>query len=126
MKSFKAPRKALTGLDAETVSSLITASTDVALVLDAKGVVRDAAFGSEVLAAQPLDLQRQCVLAGGDDYELLLAVPPACENALRDASATAGIPVTRIGTFHSGAPEVTVLDGDGRPLDIAKGGWSHF
>ena len=52
MKSFKAPRKALAGLDAETVSSLITASTDVALVLDAKGVVRDAAFGSETLAGE--------------------------------------------------------------------------
>ena len=52
MKSFKAPRKALTDLDAETVSRLITASSDVALVLDAKGVVRDAAFGNEQLAAE--------------------------------------------------------------------------
>ena len=52
MKSFKAPRKALTGLDAETVSSLITASTDVALVIDAKGIVRDAAFGSDELAGE--------------------------------------------------------------------------
>ena len=65
-------------------------------------------------------------LTGGDDYELLLAVPPAQETALRQAAATAGIPVTRIGTFHSGAPEVMVRGPGGKPLALDKGGWSHF
>ena len=51
MKNFKAPRKALDGLDAATVAALVTASSDIALVLDRRGVVRDIAFGSEELAA---------------------------------------------------------------------------
>ncbi|MFM8516951.1 MAG: PAS domain-containing protein, partial [Nevskiaceae bacterium] len=44
MKNFKAPRKALTGLDAETVAGLIVASTDVALIVDRRGVIRDLAI----------------------------------------------------------------------------------
>lgn len=47
MKNFKAPRKALTGLDAETVAALITASADIALVLDSAGKILDVACGSE-------------------------------------------------------------------------------
>lgn len=44
MKNFKAPRKALTGLDAETVAGLVVASADIALVLDRRGVIRDLAI----------------------------------------------------------------------------------
>ena len=51
MKNFKAPRKALDGLDASSVAALVTAAADIALVLDRRGVVRDIAFGSDDLAA---------------------------------------------------------------------------
>ena len=44
MKNFKAPRKALTGLDAETVAGLIVASADIAIVLDRRGIIRDVAI----------------------------------------------------------------------------------
>ena len=44
MKTFKAPRKALTGLDAETVAGLVVASTDIALIVDRRGVIRDIAI----------------------------------------------------------------------------------
>ncbi len=66
------------------------------------------------------------ILTGGDDYELLLAVPPDREAALRDAARAAGIPVTRIGGFRAGPPGVMVRGPDGKPLSLAKGGWSHF
>jgi thiamine-monophosphate kinase len=65
-------------------------------------------------------------LTGGDDYELLLAVPPHRSGALRAAAATAGIAVTRVGHFHSGSPEVMVRQASGEPLALTKGGWSHF
>ena len=65
-------------------------------------------------------------LTGGDDYELLLAVPPDRSEALRAAAAAAGIAVTRIGHFHSGPAEVMVRDASGEPLALTKGGWSHF
>ena len=49
--NFKAPRKALDGLAAETVAGLVTAAADIVLVLDRRGIIRDIAFGSEELAA---------------------------------------------------------------------------
>ncbi len=66
------------------------------------------------------------ILTGGDDYELLLAVPPGREAALRVAAQASGIPVTRIGGFRAGSPGVMVRGPDGKPLSLAKGGWSHF
>ena len=65
-------------------------------------------------------------LSGGDDYELLLAVPPAHEAALRDAARGAGVAVTRIGSFRTGPPRVAVRDPDGQPMAFARSGWSHF
>ncbi len=65
-------------------------------------------------------------LTGGDDYELLLAVPPAREAALRHAAEPAGIPVTRIGRFREGPPRVFVQDASGAELTFPVGGWTHF
>ena len=65
-------------------------------------------------------------LSGGDDYELLLAVPPTHDPALRDAARGAGVAVTRIGSFHAGPSRVAVRGPDGRPMTFARSGWSHF
>jgi thiamine-monophosphate kinase len=65
-------------------------------------------------------------LTGGDDYELLLAVPPAKESTLRQVAQAAGVAVTRIGVFRSGPPEVMVLGSSGTPMSLDRGGWSHF
>lgn len=64
-------------------------------------------------------------LTGGDDYEVLMAVPPAHVPALRDAARAIGVGVSRIGTFHSGPPRVMVRGADGNALTLKKGGWSH-
>jgi thiamine-monophosphate kinase len=73
-----------------------------------------AAFGPEYLEAR---------LTDGDDYELLLAVPPAQEQALLAACGT--LRVTKIGTFHLGAG-VQVLHDTGVPLTFTRPGWRHF
>ena len=65
-------------------------------------------------------------LTGGDDYELLMAVPPTREAALLEAARAARMQVTRIGHFLAGDAAVTVLDRDGVAMDLATGGWSHF
>jgi len=76
------------------------------------------------LAAEPGLLP--LLLSGGDDYELLFAVPPEAAGAVRAAAAAAGVPVARIGRFLPGPPEVRVLGADGRPLALPQAGWSHF
>jgi transcriptional regulator PpsR len=46
---FETPELFLAGLDADTAASLISASADVALILDEEGVIQDMAFGSDEL-----------------------------------------------------------------------------
>jgi thiamine-monophosphate kinase len=65
------------------------------------------------------------VLTGGDDYELLFAADPAEAASIRGAADAAGVAVTRIGRFVPGEG-VTVMDPTGTPLDLPRGGWSHF
>ena len=64
--------------------------------------------------------------AGGDDYELLLAVPPSQEPALRAAARSCEIIVNKIGWFDAGEPSVVLIDAEGRRLAAGGGGWSHL
>jgi transcriptional regulator PpsR len=50
VKRFKAPKRTLGALDAEAAAIVVAAATDIALVVDGKGVIRDLAFGSDELA----------------------------------------------------------------------------
>ncbi len=52
MKSLAAPAKHLSDLDFGAVGHLIAAAADIALILDADGVVRDIALGSNALDAE--------------------------------------------------------------------------
>jgi thiamine-monophosphate kinase len=64
-------------------------------------------------------------ITGGDDYELLLAVPPDRVAAVLDAARQAGTAIAEIGAFvqESG---LTFLDRDNRPLAFEKAGFTHF
>ncbi len=70
-------------------------------------------------AARACDRLATC-LAGGDDYELLLAVPPGHEAVLHRCE----VPLTRIGTLRPGSG-VTVLNAAGSPMTLPAG-WDHF
>ena len=85
----------------------------------------DALPRSAALASLPPQLQQQCLLHGGDDYELLFSAAPAQHDAVRGAAREAGVPVTRIGRIEPGAALV-VVDGAGQPLPLAAGGFDHF
>ncbi len=66
-----------------------------------------------------------CVLAGGDDYELCFTAAPDKRDAVQSAAETAGVAVTRIGQILA-APGLTVIDADGQPLPIEHTGYDHF
>jgi thiamine-monophosphate kinase len=70
-------------------------------------------------------VQQRYVLSGGDDYELLFAAPPAAVHAVQAAGAEAGVSVTRIGYLREGTG-LTVVDADGRAVDIATRAFDHF
>lgn len=119
------------------LSGIASASMDVSdgLVQDLGHICRASTLAAEIDAARvPLsDAARYAgpewlptCLTGGDDYELLLAVPPARDTALLAACTAAGVAVTRVGRFYPGPPGVLVLGLDGAPLALGAGGWSHF
>jgi thiamine-monophosphate kinase len=68
---------------------------------------------------------RDCVLAGGDDYELCFTAPAGRRDAVAAAAAGAGVAVTRIGRIAA-EPGLVVVDGDGRPMTIEHTGYDHF
>jgi thiamine-monophosphate kinase len=102
---------------------------DLGHVLQRSGVgarvVVDELPRSAGLAAQPPALQEECLLAGGDDYELLFTAPPACRQVVGDAGRRAGVVVTRCGAIETGS-ELRLVDGQGRPLPSRFRGYDHF
>jgi thiamine-monophosphate kinase len=68
----------------------------------------------------------ECLLAGGDDYELLFTAPAARRAEVEAAGAAAGIAVTRIGRVVGGTPGVRLLGAGGKPIEVARRGFDHF
>jgi thiamine-monophosphate kinase len=85
----------------------------------------DAAPRSAVLRDQPLALQRECTLAGGDDYELAFTAAPADAARVRDAAQRAGLAATRIGRIEA-EPGLRLVDAEGRAVANAFGSFDHF
>ena len=76
------------------------------------------------LAAQR-DAHQDCLLAGGDDYELLFTADAAQRSAIEQAARQCGVAVTRIGIIDA-APGLRVLDGQGTAMTVDKKGYDHF
>ena len=68
---------------------------------------------------------RDCVLAGGDDYELCFTAPSGKRDAVLAAAANAGTAVARIGRIAA-ETGLTVIDADGQPLSFEHTGYDHF
>ena len=67
----------------------------------------------------------QCVLAGGDDYELVFTAPAAQRAAVQEASRTSATPVTRIGQIEA-APGLRLADGRGAAVANTYASFDHF
>jgi thiamine-monophosphate kinase len=85
----------------------------------------DAVPRSAALAAQPPDVQRECTLAGGDDYELLFSAPPRHAAEVQAAAQRCGVAVTCIGQIDAG-PGLRLLDARGQPVTGAFDSFDHF
>lgn len=68
---------------------------------------------------------RDCVLAGGDDYELCFTAPASKRDAVLAAGQSAGVAVTRVGRITA-EPGLVVIDADGQPLTLTHTGFDHF
>jgi thiamine-monophosphate kinase len=127
------PRVAL-GL---ALRGLATSAIDVSdgLLGDLGHVLRRSGVGARVevdavpthpaVAVQPLERRRECVLAGGDDYELLFTAAAADRDRVAEAARQAATPVTRIGRIEAMAG-LRLVDGAGRPVEPRFAGFDHF
>jgi len=68
---------------------------------------------------------RDCVLAGGDDYELCFTAPADKRDTVAAAAHSAGVAVTRIGRITA-EPGLTVIGTDGQPMAFKHTGYDHF
>ena len=72
-------------------------------------------------------LAQQCLLAGGDDYELAFSAPAGRRADIGALSARLDLPLTRIGRLRAGpAGELAVRDDAGRPMPVGRRGFDHF
>jgi thiamine-monophosphate kinase len=96
-------------------ASGVSAEIDVACV-----PLSDAARAA--LAADPALIET--VLTGGDDYEIVLTLPPETRDAFFKAAAGASVDVTVIGRVAAG--QGARFMHDGKALTFARSSYSHF
>ncbi len=96
----------------------VAEASGVSVVIEAAKVPLSAA-GHGFLANAKVDLM--ALLTGGDDYQVLFTAPQSA----RDAIATSGRGVTRIGQAGQGAG-VRVVDATGAEMPVTNTGWKHM
>jgi thiamine-monophosphate kinase len=95
--------------------------SQVGAVLDFERIPRPAALRS--LGSR--ELERDCVLSGGDDYELVFTADPKRRGAIEALSAELALPLSRIGTIHAGETKLVVRGADGQPMTYGRS-FDHF
>jgi len=65
------------------------------------------------------------ILGGGDDYELLIAVPPSEIEAFSRGARLSGIGVSDAGVLEAGRP-IAVIASDGTRIEPSRSGYDHF
>jgi thiamine-monophosphate kinase len=129
------PRNAL----AEAVRFSASAAMDISdgLVGDLGKLCRASGVGAEVeiarvplskaaraaLAAEPKLIET--ILTGGDDFEVVAAVPAAALDGLQAAARAVRVPLTEIGQITVGKG-VRFRTPEGRTLSFARASFSHF
>lgn len=142
LEAYRAPRARLAEGRAAARSGWCTAALDLSdgLASDLRRLAEASRVGVRVEAgALPIspptrEAARQAgvdalqwALAGGDDYELLLAAAPERADQLaRTVEQAGGIPVHPIGVVTPREEGLTVRMPDGQCLPLPEGGWDHL
>src|SRR5205823_1645291 len=68
----------------------------------------------------------ETLIAGGDDYEILCAIPEDRIEAFVQAVRDAGVAISSIGTVVAGSAVPKFIDGKGREIALERLSYSHF
>jgi thiamine-monophosphate kinase len=71
------------------------------------------------------ELRRRCVLAGGDDYELVFTAAPARRGEIEGIGRALALRLARVGAIEPGEPALAITDAAGNPIE-APAGFDHF
>ena len=102
---------------------------DLGHILERSGVGAvveiDALPRSAVLAAQTTAVQRECLLTGGDDYELVFTALPERRDAVAAAAGNAAVAITRIGHVEADRG-LRIVDRNGDAVTSLGLPFDHF
>ncbi len=122
------------------IGPLAHAMTDISdgLISELRAMTRFGGIGAEIQAAKiPLDEATQYVareygkdaldfaLYGGEDYELLAAIPPSRVHRVQQLCLACGLPITEIGVVTGSRGIRVVQNGEELKIDDRKG-FHHF
>ncbi|MGO9675218.1 MAG: thiamine-phosphate kinase [Methylocella sp.] len=68
----------------------------------------------------------EAICAGGDDYEILCAAPPAKAASFEAAATAAGIRISRLAGAAPGNAAPAFIDADGEAIHLARTSFQHF
>jgi thiamine-monophosphate kinase len=101
----------------------LCAASGVSAVIDAPSIPLSAPAAS-LLARGSVSIEQ--IVSGGDDYEILCAIPEDRFEAFVRAAGIAGVAVTSIGTMIAAASVPRFLDDRGREIALKRLSYSHF
>jgi thiamine-monophosphate kinase len=99
-------------------------ASKVGAVLELAAIPRSKALDRQ-LASSAHDIALQCLLAGGDDYELCFTAAPSNDPRVAALAAELGLELHRVGTIVA-EPGLIVRDSSGRPLARLPQAYDHF
>ena len=95
----------------------------VSAVIDAPSIPLSAAAATAVARGA---VGIETLVSGGDDYEILCAVPESSFDAFAQGAAIAGVALSSIGTIIAGTSVPKFLDAQGRAIVLPRVSYSHF
>jgi thiamine-monophosphate kinase len=101
----------------------LCAASGVSAVIDAPSIPLSAPVAA-LLARSLVGIG--AIASGGDDYEILCAIPENRFEAFAEAANTAAVAITSIGTVIAGASGPRFLDGQGGEIALPRFSFSHF
>jgi thiamine-monophosphate kinase len=99
----------------------LCAASGVSAMIDAHQVPASPAAAIAVSA-----VGLETLVSGGDDYEILCAVPEGRSAGFSREAGQAGVQVTMIGTIISGQGAPQWIDAQGREVTLRRLSYSHF
>ena len=69
--------------------------------------------------------EAQCVLSGGDDYELVFTAPQRVRAGIEAVSKELDLALSRVGTIQQGESKLLIIDQERKPIAVARG-FDHF